>query len=72
VSLSQRLGGRSIVSSLAGRDMMRVSGFVVFSLLGLAYFALALEASGLLAGVGYSLAALLWLAGLANLSKPHK
>jgi hypothetical protein len=51
---------------------MRLAGFIVFAVLGLAYFALALEVSGILAGVGYTLAALLWLSALTNLYKPRK
>jgi len=51
---------------------MRWAGFTVFVLMGLAYFALALQATPVLAGIGYTLAAVLWLAALANLYKPRK
>jgi len=51
---------------------MRWGGFAVFTLMGLAYFALSLEATGILAGIGYTLAAVLWLAALANLYRPRK
>jgi hypothetical protein len=51
---------------------MKWGGFLVLALMGLAYFALALEASTILAGIGYTLAAVLWLAAVANLYKPRK
>jgi hypothetical protein len=51
---------------------MQWAGFIVLTVLGAAYFALALTAPVIMSGVGYTLAALLWLIALANLYKPRK
>jgi hypothetical protein len=51
---------------------MKLIGFTVLAGMGLAYFALSLQAEGVLAGIGYTLAGVLWLASLANLYKPRK
>jgi hypothetical protein len=51
---------------------MRWSGFVVLGSLGMLYFALALESSGVLAGLGYGAAAFLFLASVVNLARPRK
>ena len=51
---------------------MRWSGFAVLAGLATLYFLLALEAEGLLAGFGYTAAALLYVLSFLNLVKPRK
>jgi hypothetical protein len=51
---------------------MKLLGFTVLAVMGLAYFALSLQVQGVLAGIGYTFAGVLWFAALATLYKPRK